>query len=307
MIRRLVPGSTGPTGGPSFTDVLGVCTAWGPASCVVDSDTGPVEIPLHLIVSGKPVPPRPSVRHRVSARSAELHTSSLWPTVEVTPLGEWQLRVETRPAGRLLKRANSCLAMGSPGLPVRAALDRVAAFYASHERRPLVQVEADSPVEEAVIDAGWVSLGRGEAAYLIAPVAQLSRRLAARRPSDRHETGVMVPSDGPVPGTVTPVSRPSVRVDDGRATGTAVLDGDWVGIHDLTVDPAHRRQGLATQVMATLVAWAAEQGGRTVWLHVETDNEPALALYDSLGFSEHHRCRYLSPEGYADPAAASRS
>jgi hypothetical protein len=32
-----------------------------------------------------------------------------------------------------------------------------------------------------------------------------------------------------------------------------------------------------------------------VWLHVETGNAPALALYESLGLQVHHRCRYLSP------------
>jgi len=295
VVRRLVPGSTGPTGGPSFTDVLGVCTAWGPDSCVVDSDAGPVEIPLALIVSGKPVPPRPSVRHRVPARSAELHTESLFPTVSVTPLGEWRMRVETRPSGRLLKRANSCLAMRSPGVPVPAALDRVADFYTSRDRRPLVQVEADSSVEASVLDAGWAPLGRGEAAYLLAPVTQLSRRL-----SDGSETRVILPLETLELGKMTRVSSPEAR-------GTAVLSGDWVGVHGLVVDPAHRRQGLATQVMAALVEWAAEQGARTVWLHVETDNQPALRLYESLGFSEHHRCRYLSPAGYADPAEASRS
>jgi len=298
VIRRLVPGETGPTGGPAFTDVLGVCTAWGDSSCVVSADDGPVEIPLALIVSGKPVPPRPSVRMRVMPRDAELHTASLFPTVAVTALGEWQLRVETRPQGRrLLKRANSCLAMGAPGLPVADALAAVSAFYRSHDRRPLVQVEADSAVEASIAGAGWTPLPEGESAYLVASVAQLARRLDAR-----SETRVILPWEASEDGEMTRVS-----VSTAEARGIAVLDGDWVGIHTLAVDPAYRRRGLATQVIATLVAWAAERGARTVWLHVETDNEAARALYDSLGFSEHHRCRYLAPAGYADPAAGSRS
>jgi len=65
VVRRLVPGEIGPTGGPAFTDVLGVCEAWGEASIVVRPDSGdPVTIPLELIVSGKPVPPRRSPRPR---------------------------------------------------------------------------------------------------------------------------------------------------------------------------------------------------------------------------------------------------
>jgi hypothetical protein len=61
VVRRLVPGENGPTGGPAFTDVLGVCTSWEDGVCVVQPESGdPVTIPLELIVSGKPVPPRPS-------------------------------------------------------------------------------------------------------------------------------------------------------------------------------------------------------------------------------------------------------
>ena len=70
VVRRVLRGETGPSGGPAMTDVLGVCTAWGDGRCVVAPETGPpVEIAIADIVSGKPVPPRPSVRHRVSALS----------------------------------------------------------------------------------------------------------------------------------------------------------------------------------------------------------------------------------------------
>jgi len=30
---------------------------------------------------------------------------------------------------------------------------------------------------------------------------------------------------------------------------------------------------------------------------VETDNQPALALYESLGLQVHHGCRYLAAPG----------
>ncbi|HEU5456401.1 MAG TPA: hypothetical protein VFU85_12020, partial [Nocardioides sp.] len=66
VVRRLLRGETGPSGGPAMTDLLGVCTAWGEGRCVIRPESGePVEIALADIVSGKPVPPRPSVRHRV--------------------------------------------------------------------------------------------------------------------------------------------------------------------------------------------------------------------------------------------------
>jgi hypothetical protein len=55
VIRRLVPGEVGPSGGPALTDAVGICTSWGEAACVVETKRGPVEIPLELIVSGKPL------------------------------------------------------------------------------------------------------------------------------------------------------------------------------------------------------------------------------------------------------------
>lgn len=258
--------------------MLGVCTSWGDDQAVIERDSGrspgPVEVPIAAIVTGKPVPPRASVRQRVSAREAELHTAALFPPVEVVPLGAWSIRWEPRPVGRLRKRANSCLAMGSPGMPTAEALDRVAAFYSSREREPLVQVEQDSDVEREVGAAGWRPVP-GDAAFLVASVAQVRRRLPA----------------GDLPLTVDGTHG---LVDVPAAVGRSGIDGDWIGLHDLAVDPAHRRQGLARRVIATLLEHAAEQGVGTAWLHVETDNEPALALYDSLGFAEHHRCRYYT-------------
>lgn len=282
-------GEAGPTGGPAFTDVLGLCTAWADGVCVVEPSRGgpPVTVPVADIVSGKPVPPRPSVRHRVSARDAESHTAALFGSVEVVPLGDWAIRWEPVVEGRARKRANSCLAMGSPGVPVSAALEQVADFYRSRERPAYVQVEQGSDVESAVVGAGWRPVAGGDAAYLLASTALLSRDL---RPTD----GLVPVADegsGAV-RAVVPGERPG---GPAIAEGRAALDGDWLGVHGLVVAPQHRRRGLARAVMAALVAWGAEQGARTVWLHVETDNAPALAFYDVLGFAEHHRCRYYSP------------
>lgn len=57
VVRSIVPGETGPTGGPTFTDVIGICTEWTDDDCVVARSTGEVvRIPRALIVAGKPAP-----------------------------------------------------------------------------------------------------------------------------------------------------------------------------------------------------------------------------------------------------------
>lgn len=286
VIRRVVAGEVGPTGGPALTDVLGTCTAWGDGVCVVQPDGprpgGPVTIRIADIVSGKPVPPRPSVRQRVSAREAESHAAPLWPGVDREALGEWELRTEPVVVDRPRKRANSCLAMGDPGVPLEQAADRVVAFYTARRRPAMVQVEADADVERWFTDAGWSVVPGGDARFLLGSVSRARRLLADGRATGSEEVDLEV--DG---------LRALARVAD-RAVGRAARDGDWLGVHDVHVAPASRRHGLARRVVGALVEWGAEQGATTWWLHVEAGNTGALAFYEQLGLAEHHACRYLA-------------
>lgn len=56
-MRSIIAGEIGPTGGPAFTDVIGICTDWTEDECVVTRSTGEVvRIPRALIVAGKPAP-----------------------------------------------------------------------------------------------------------------------------------------------------------------------------------------------------------------------------------------------------------
>lgn len=279
VVRRVLPGETGPTGGPAMTDVLGICESWADGIVTVRREDGSVvEIRTADIVSGKPVPPRPSVRHRVTPREAESHAGPHWPGIVREPLGEWELRFEPEERDRLRKRANSCLAMGDPGLPLADAAARVLDFYGARDRPPMVQVEVGSDADRWFAEAGWSVVRGGDALFLLGSLARARRLL------------------GPVPGATLVVDGPRARADvDDRARGSAGLHDDWLGVHGLVVEPEHRRRGLARAVMAALLEWGAEQGATTVWLHVETGNDPAIALYESMGLTVHHALRYLAP------------
>jgi hypothetical protein len=64
VIRRVLPGETGPTGGPAFTDVLGVMESWdGTLTTVLTRSGETVAIEIALIVAGKTIPPPPAPRH----------------------------------------------------------------------------------------------------------------------------------------------------------------------------------------------------------------------------------------------------
>jgi len=289
VVRRLLRGETGPSGGPAMTDVLGTCLAWADGACVVQPESGePVTIPWADIVTGKPVPPRASVRQRVSARDAERHALPLWPAVERRSLGEWELRTDPAPVGRLLKRANSCLAFGDPGLPLDAALEAVGSFYSAREREVILQVPLGGEVESALLDRGWTPVPGGDADFLIASLPwalRAARRHARDAPDEAVPGEAVLDEDG---------SQVGVRFGS-AASGRASFHDDWLGLHGLAVDPAYRRRGLGTAVVAELLEWGAERGATTAWLHVEVDNAAAFALYDGLGFTRHHTCRYLVP------------
>ncbi|GAA1142827.1 GNAT family N-acetyltransferase [Nocardioides aquiterrae] len=278
VVRRILRGETGPTGGPAFTDLLGVCTAWSDGSCVVQPVDGPpVVIATADIVSGKPVPPRPSTRHRVSPQGAQLRALALWPDLDTEPLGDWVLRHSPTSTAR---RANSVLALGPSG--VTDAYDRVVDFYAPRTGRPIAAVLPDSDEDAMFRGHGWVAeSGDADTLFQLASVAQVARRLRGSRqarPPVLDEQGDLV----------------TVRIGE-RASGVAAYADDWVGFRGIHVDPAHRRQGLALAVMAALLDWGAERGATTAYLQVLGDNAPALALYERLGFTTHHPYRYLAP------------
>ncbi len=328
VVRRLLRGEVGPSGGPAFTDSLGTCLSWTPGdgagggTCLLQPDdpaAEPVRIALGDIVSGKPVPPRPSHRLRVEPLEAQTRALALWPDLETAQVGRWLLR---RSATSTARRANSVLAFGPAGVP--DAYERVVEFYAGAgvvstgsttggpdsttggpdsttggpdsttggpdsttggPGRPIAAVLPDSDEERLFRDRGWgPESGDADTVFQVAGVAAVRRRL--RGLNTRDTDGVVLVEEAP--GVV--------RADlEGRATGVAAYDRDWVGFRGIHVDPAYRREGLALRVMAALLEWGAEQGATTAYLQVLGDNTAALGLYERLGFSEHHRYRYLAP------------
>ena len=78
------------------------------------------------------------------------------------------------------------------------------------------------------------------------------------------------------------------------ASGVAAYADDWVGFRTIEVDPAERGRKLGLLVMAELLEWGAERGATTAYLQVLGDNTRAFALYEGLGFTVHHRYRYLA-------------
>ena len=78
-----------------------------------------------------------------------------------------------------------------------------------------------------------------------------------------------------------------------RGTLTESADGrKWLGFSAVEVAPEMRRRGLGTLMGLHMMRWGEEQGADEVYLQVVSGNEPGIALYRALGFTEHHRHRY---------------
>jgi GNAT superfamily N-acetyltransferase len=241
----------------------------------------------------------PADLERLAARS--------WRGLEEERFGNWLLRA----SGGFTGRANSALVVGDPPTDLPAAVGAVTEWYARRGLRPMAQLPLPG-AEDA--DAAFAAAGWDTVEDVLVLVADLG---AWPEPSVRVDLAPE-PDDAWLAGyryrgtPLPPVARKvlvnaeqpvfaAVRLEPAPAPLAAVARGavvaDWLVVTAVTVDDRYRRRGLATAAMGRLASWGRERGARSCLLQVVESNAPALALYERLGFTEHHRYHYrLGPE-----------
>lgn len=294
----------------SATDVVGWVESVDASSVVVVDRQGQhVTIARDTIVAARRAPAARGGRDPLRTPADELEQIALpgW-VAEHEPLGEWTLRA----AAGFTGRANSCLAVGDPGLTVAGAASRIVSFSRGHGIAARAQVVAGSPQEGGLRSLGW------QETYVRTDV--LVSRLAALLSTTTADPRVEITeTPGPDwwaayhrsrPNTVDPAvlqrillgadPRGLAGVADGDqvfAIGRGHVSRDWLGLSSLWTDPDRRRQGWAHQVIVALGHWAAQRGARSVYLQVAQENEAAHRTYGRLGFVPHHSYLYLGPPG----------
>jgi ribosomal protein S18 acetylase RimI-like enzyme len=235
-----------------------------------------------------------------------------WQATEQVALGDWLLRA----AGGFTGRANSALAVGDPGLPLPLAIDHVRQWYQARGLPAMVAVgypldqPEDNPVDIYLAEAGW-SVHHGAIAMTTAADAGAAEAGAAGPPDGPVRIEVAdEPGDGWLDlyryrgGVPPPISRrllvsapwqafASVRLaGETVAIGRVAAARGWAGLTAVEVHPGHRRRGLGRVITAALVRAAADRGRNGIYLQVEDTNLAARALYQGMGFADHHGYHY---------------
>jgi len=98
----------------------------------------------------------------------------------------------------------------------------------------------------------------------------------------------------------TPLTtRAMTAVMDGRAvgTGTVMLEDGLAGVFTMGTAADVRGRGIASGLLAALLAWGWEHGATHAYLQVSADNHRAISLYRRFGFVDAYSYHYRGRPG----------
>ena len=280
MVRyRLPAGSV-----PPLTDVIGELRAVGPTLSVLTKRGDVVNIAAADVVAIKALAAAPVRTGDI--RNLEHAAALAWPGVEHEWLDGWLLRFgfgNTR-------RANSAVPLN---LSTLSEVNNIVDWYGARGVTPLVsapdrllRVPAGVSTDaETLVMTGDVTTRRPSTVTIAAGPDAEWLRLYRRDVPVEVLTAV-------IDGEVAFATAAGAAV--GRAAVTAGPDGTrWVGLSAVRVVEEHRRRGLASELCSALLSWGADQGATRAYVQVLADNTAATRLYESMGFTVHHRSRYV--------------
>jgi N-acetylglutamate synthase len=228
-------------------------------------------------------------------RQIEADTATGWPAAQTGEVDGWAVHLGKGQVGR----TNSCWPLSWTGSSLEHSVAAVEALYR----------EAGLPTRYKVTDVGCEPPGladhlarrgyRAESRVHVMtrqsapmnrdPGVELSAKVTPAFLETVGETGV-TPLDGQERADIlarvpTPSAFAQLAVDGVcAAVGLCMFTGRSAGIGAMRTRPAFQRRGLARRIVSTLISAAHTGGYRLIWLQVETDNAPAVNLYQAFGF-----------------------
>jgi ribosomal protein S18 acetylase RimI-like enzyme len=271
-----------------LTDVIGHLEAVSPVVRVRTASDGTVEVAPSSIVSVRELSHRPVRNSEI--RALEQAAAGAWPGTEQQWVGGWFARA----AGGHTSRANSAvpLHMSATVAELPAVVDwyrsrDLPAWLALPERLLRVSAEGTKENRVMVCDVSPAPAPAPEVRFADIPgPGWLS--IYERQVPVEVLTAV-------VDGVVTFAALDGAAV--GRGAVTSAPDGTrWLGISSVRVATDQRRRGQARMICQALLNWGAQHGAQKCYVQVLADNSAAIRLYESMGFTLHHRVRYVAAD-----------
>jgi len=224
--------------------------------------------------------------------------ANAWVAQETERLGGWLLRAN---AG-VTRRANSVLPLGPPVIPLDEAIEKVIDFYKERNLTPRFQMaETSKPPEldRDLSDRGF-SVGLQVEMHTVA-INHITKReplidvhvsndvtdswMSVYEESSGYDASTMETRKALMKRTPLHKAFALAKIDrEPAGVGFAVVEGKWLGLFNIAVHPSMRGRGVAVAVNIALANWGHQRGARSAYLQVESENLPALKLYEKLGF-----------------------
>ncbi len=305
---RVAAGEAAPSGRPGYRDVVGFLESATNDEWIVRTRDGTIRhVTPSDVVAAKTVPDTPArlrTASDIDVASLELIAAEGWQPLEREDLGQWQLRAAEGYTGR----ANSVLPIGDPGVPLEDAVTFACSWYIARGLTPKFQLPLPlcADLEAALAGRGWTPYHHTHVKVTDLGPLRMNVERASPPPGttvttthtdDAEWRAAFRYGSEPLPSSVAPILTASkhpvfvtVRGADGatRAIGRGALTDGWLGITAVEVAEPFRRQGHGRLVIGALAAYASQHGTRHVYLQVGNDDEPAIGLYEQLGFVPHH-------------------
>ena len=239
-----------------------------------------------------------TARRRIS--ELEELSSNAWPAREIEHIGGWKLRANDG----ITRRANSVLPLGDPKRKLEDAIDGVERFYGERGIEPRFQMtEASIPnnLEARLVERAYFTditvrvqttpiqnVSTIRASHSVEISRELSSDwLTTYAAAGQYDEKAIESRRGILERISAQRAFALCRESDKVVgVGLGVAERSWMGLFAIETLPMHRRLGVATSVIHSLAVWGTEQGARDAYLQVEAKNEPALALYEKIGFKD---------------------
>ena len=238
----------------------------------------------------------------MTVAAIEAAATVAWPATESTALGTWTLFS----GDGFSRRRNSAVPAGPAPVDLERRVADVAEWYRVRALPTLFRINplCDPDVDKVLADDGFsieaptlvmcrsIEPGQAVPDIVESPVATdgwISGEIDA--------LGIEASLIGPWLATIARVPGPAAFVtpvvaDSPVGAGLGVAVGDYLGVFEVVVDPAHRRQGHATRMMAAVHCFGASTSASTAFLQVLEDDDRAISLYRSLDYEVSHRYWY---------------